>query len=426
MRKSTAAAATAALTALALSFGGCAAGPQSAASNTATAAGGNKVLKISGWSGDEVMAALVEEFKKENPGVTVELSGLPWPQILTTINTQLTSGTAADVVVVFPGNGNPITAQTLAKGNYLQDLSAQSWVSKFSDVNKKVMGANGKILMVSNNFTIIPATYNTKALAAVGKKAPTTWTEVMELCTAATAKGKVAFALAGLAGGTYNYFPYALTSTLVDGPNPDFAAQQAAGQVSFSNSPWTDALTKYSDMVNAGCFTKDATGTSLEVAQGQVAKGDAVGIVTVSNQIGDIQKAAPSGSTFETAALPATDDPSQTVLPVGLGAGYGVNAKGNVELANKFMEFYMSEKGLNIALKSGSIFPTVPVAGFTPIPTLTGVAEQVQGGKTAAFPDQTWPNSNVNKVYGDQVQKLIGGKTTVQDALAAMDAAYSA
>lgn len=85
----------------------------------------------------------------------------------------------------------------------------------------------------------------------------------------------------------------------------------------------------------------------------------------------------------------------------------------------------MSDAGLQVALKAGSIFPSVPVEGFEPTPTLSGVAEQAQGDKTAAFPDQTWPNSNVTQVYLDELQKLLGGNTTVADALAAMDAAFT-
>lgn len=408
----------AAFSILAMGLAGCSTGASGGGGDDST-------LTISGWSGDETMDAIVAAFEKENPGVKVEVTGLPWPNILTQINTELVSGTASDVVVVFAGNGNPITAQTLAKGDYLVDLSDQPWVSDFNDVTKAVMGADDEILMTSNNVTIIPATYNTQALEALGATAPQTWSEVLDLCAAAQDQGKVAYALGGLAGGTFHYLPYALSATLVDGANPDFSAEQAAGDVTFSDSEWTTVLDQYTEMQDAGCFTKDTLGTSLEIAQEQVAKGDAVGIVTVSNQISDIEGYASEGTTFETAAFPATDDAAETILPVGLGAGYGVNAKGNVELAKKFIDFYMSDEGMNIALEVGSIFPSIAVDGFEPIPTLSGVAEQVQSDRTAAFPDQSWPNSNVNQVYMDGLQKLLGGQATVADSLKAMDDAYA-
>ncbi len=418
MRRITAIPAAAAAAA-ALMLAGCATGSDSGSG------GDDTTLTLSGWAGDDVMPKIIEQFEADNPGVTVEFAGLPWPDILTQINTELVSGTADDVVVVFPGNGNPITAQTLAKGNFLADLSSRPWTSSYNEANQTVMGADGKVLMGANNFTIIPATYNEQALESLGATVPTTWSEVLQLCSAARAEDKVAYALAGLAGGTYNYFAFALTATLVDGPNPDFAEQQAAGEVSFSDSEWGTAFDKYLELLDAGCFTDDALGTSLELAQQQVARGEAVGIVTVSNQLGDVERLAPEGTTFVTAPLPATDDPSDTVLPVGLGAGYGVNAKGNVDLATKFVDFYMSNEGMKIAVDSGSIFPSAPVEGFEPTPTLAGVTDAVQSDKTAAFPDQTWPNANVTQVFLDELQKLLGGRTSVTDALAAMDTAYN-
>ncbi|MFE1646124.1 ABC transporter substrate-binding protein [Microbacterium sp. P01] len=423
MRKATAAALpVVALTTLALGLAGCSSGPQSGSGGGSD---GDTVLTMSAWADDDIAAALIKKFEADNPGVTIDYTGLPWPGITTQINTELVSGTASDIVVVFPGNGGPIAAQVLAKGNYLADLSDAEWVGNYNDANKAVMGADDKILMGSNGFTIIPAVYNTQALEAVGATAPTTWSEVLDLCSTAKAQGKVAFALGALAGGNYNYLPYALSATLVYGPNPDFVEQQTSGDASFSDSEWTTVLDKYRELTDAGCFSADATGTSLEVAQGQVAKGEALGIVTVSPQISAIEEMAPEGTTFETAAFPATDDASETVLPVGLGAGYGVNAKSeHIDLAKKFVDFYLSEEGLNIALTTGSMFPSAPVDGFAAPEALAGVTEQAQGDKTFSFPDQTWPNAVVNQTYVDGLQAFLGGQTSASDLLKQMDDAF--
>ncbi len=383
-------------------------------------------LTMSGWAGDESMAAIIAGFEAANPGVTIKHIGLPWPNILTQINTELVSNTASDIVVVFPGNGNPITAQTLAKGSFLEDLTSQSWTSNFNAANQAVMGADGKVLMGANNFTIIPAIYNTQALEALGKTAPTTFSDVLGLCKAAKADGKVAYAMAGLAGGNLSHYIYALTATLVYGPNPDFAAQQTTGDATFSDSEWTTSLDKFLQMSDAGCFTTDPLGTAIEVAQGHVAKGDAVAIVTVSNQIGDIETMAPEGTTFQTAPLPATDNPDETILPVGLGAGYGVNASSeHMDLANKFMEYYLSTEGVQVALDAGSLIPSVPVDGYEPTATLSGVYPLTQGDKTVSFPDQSWPNSALGQIYNDEMQKVLGGQTSPADALAVMDAAFN-
>jgi raffinose/stachyose/melibiose transport system substrate-binding protein len=380
---------------------------------------------MSGWSDDKTMDALIAQFQTDNPGVTVKHIGLPWPDILTQINTELVSGTASDVVVAFPGNGNPITVQTLAKGNYLADLSSASWASKFSAGTKSVMSAGDKVLMAADNSGIIPAIYNKGALDAVGATPPTTWSQVLALCSTAKAKGKVAYALGGANGGNLSHYLYALTATLVYSPDSTFSQDLAAGTATFAGSKWEAAITGLLQMRDAGCFSKNPLGTTIDIAQKQVATGDALGIVTVSQQITTIQKLAATGTNFETAPLPATDNAADTVLPVGLGAGYGVNANSkNVDLAKKFVDFYMSDAGLNIAVTAGSNFPSIPLAGYTPSAALAGVATQAQSGKTAPYPDQLWPNSVVNQTYQDQMQLVFGDKASIQDALKAMDLAY--
>jgi raffinose/stachyose/melibiose transport system substrate-binding protein len=421
MRKAIAALPVVVLTALGLGLAGCSAGPQS---NSGGANGGT-VLKMSGWADDDVAAALIKKFEEDNPGVTIDYTGLPWPGITTQINTELVSGTASDIVVVFPGNGGPIAAQTLAKGNYLADLSSSEWVSKYNDANKAVMGADGKILMGANASTIIPAIYNSQALKALGATAPSTFSEVLALCGTAKAQGKVAYGLSAVAGGNYPYLPYALSASLVYGPTPDFVEQQTEGKATFAGSKWTTVLDKYRQMVDAGCFTKDATGTSLDVAQEQVAKGDAIGMVAVSPQIKTIEGKAPAGTTFETAAFPATDNKSETILPVGLGAGLGVNAKSkNIDLAKKFVDLYLSETGMKIALETSSLFPSAPVEGYTPPANLAGVAEHARSEKTFSFPDQTWPNASVNQTYTEGLQAFIGGNSSAEDLLKQMDDAF--
>ncbi len=145
---------------------------------------------------------------------------------------------------------------------------------------------------------------------------------------------------------------------------------------------------------------------NLDTAQNQVAKGDAVGIVTVSNQIATIQGKAASGTKFETAAFPATDTAADTYLPVGLGAGYGVNAKSkNQALAKKFINYFMSKQGIDSAIKNGSIFPSIADGDFAHDAALDGVLDQASGDKTVSFPDQLWPNANVQQVTQDHCRR---------------------
>ena len=154
MRKRTAATSIVTVTALALSLTAC------ASDSGESAASDSQTITWSGWAGDEVAEALIAQFEADHPGVSINHTGLPWPDILTQISTELVSGTASDIVAVFPGNGNPITVDTVAPGGYLEDLTSQPWASSFSPANQRMMEVDGKIYMGANNVTILPAVYN--------------------------------------------------------------------------------------------------------------------------------------------------------------------------------------------------------------------------------------------------------------------------
>ena len=143
-------------------------------------------------------------------------------------------------------------------------------------------------------------------------------------------------------------------------------------------------------MVDAGCFTADATGTALDIAQGQVASGDALGIVTVSPQISQIEEMAPEGTTFET-ALPATNDPSQTKLHRGTRCRlWSQREVEDVEFGQEVRRFDLRKEGLKIASRTRPIYPSAPVEGSTRPPALAGVSEQAGSDQTAP-PTSTWP-----------------------------------
>src|SRR5688572_16519185 len=73
---------------------------------------------------------VVKAFEAANPGVKVNFTTGGADQYQQQIRTQLASGTAPDVMSVWPGNGNPGATFVLAKPGYLLDLSDQPWASK--------------------------------------------------------------------------------------------------------------------------------------------------------------------------------------------------------------------------------------------------------------------------------------------------------
>ncbi|WP_308289748.1 extracellular solute-binding protein [Streptomyces muensis] len=210
------------------------------------------------------------------------------------------------------------------------------------------------------------------------------------------------------------------------GSDRDFDQKMQAGQATFAKSPWTTALDKYLTMEKTGCFQKNPLGTNYEASQQLAATGKTLGIVQGNWVIALLKGKNPKG-TFTFKALPATDDPSQTLIPAAAGAGYGVNAKAkNPELALKFVNFVMSPEGMNLFVKKQGSLPSLPDTGHEVDPSLTELSTFIEGDRTVPFMDQLWPNAKVQQTMLSGLQEIFSGQSTPRELLRDMDTEYKA
>lgn len=371
------------------------------------------------------MDAVVAAFKKANPGTDVNVTYADSDPYQSTLRTQLSSGTAPDVFFAWPGNGNPGAIAVLGPQGYLDDLSGQPWAKQIPQGIQSVTRIDGKTYILPVTYTGIGAIYNKKTLADVGKAEPTTWSQVLELCDAAKAKGKVAFALGDQTPWVTQMVDYALVATTVYAQNPDFNAQQAAGKAQFSGSGWKTAMDKYLEMNKRGCFSKDPLGTSVDEANRQVGQGDAVAAVQVLAVTGQIEGTAPAGTEFGMFPLPATDNPADTRMPGAAGGAYAVNAKsGKKALGEKFIDFMAEPQNMNLYASKDSAAPALPNDTFRPDPAFAPLLAYQKENKTVPFMDQLWPNPKVQQVHLSGVQDLLSGRADPDSVLKQMDSTY--
>lgn len=369
---------------------------------------------------------VVKAFETANPGVRVRYTTSGADQYQQQIRTQLSSGTAPDVMSVWPGNGNPAASYVLARPGYLRDLSDQPWAAKLPAAVKSVAQYQGKTYDAIFGQNGIGAIYNQQALAKAGLTPPDTWTKLLAFCRAAKAKGTPAFALGNQDNWVTQLVLYALVATTVYGPDREFDQKMQAGQATFALSPWTTALDKYLTMQKSGCFQKNPLGTNYEASQQLAAAGKTLGIVQGNWVIALLKQKNPQG-TFILKALPATNDPSQTLIPAAAGAGYGVNAKAkNPQLALKFVNFVMSPQGMNLFAKKQGALPSLPDTGFAVDPSLTELSQFIRSNRTVPFMDQRWPNAKVQQTMLSGLQEIFSGQSTPQKLLKDMDTDYEA
>ncbi|MGW9131810.1 ABC transporter substrate-binding protein [Streptomyces sp. NPDC055681] len=399
-----------------------------ACSSTASSSGGSSgaTLRISSTASEKAsLDAVVAAFEKANPDTKINVTYADTDPYQSTLRTQLSSGTAPDVFFAWPGNGNAGAIEVLAPGGYLADLSGQGWAKRVPDGVKSVTQVKGKTYVLPLTFTGIAAIYNKKALDETGKGEPKTWTDVLQLCDAAKEKGKVAFALGNQTPWVTQLIDYALVSSLVYAKDKGFDAQQKAGKVSFADSGWKTAMDKYLEMNKRGCFSKNPLGTSVDTANQQVGKGDAVASVQVLAVAGQIKDAAPAGTEFGTFALPATDNAADTRMPGAAGGAYAVNAKsGKTAAAEKFLDFLAEPENINLYATKGNAGPALPNDAFKPDPSFATLLSYQEQNKTVPFMDQLWPNAKVQQEHLSGVQELFSGKSTPKEVLGRMDSTY--
>ncbi|TDO30661.1 raffinose/stachyose/melibiose transport system substrate-binding protein [Kribbella sp. VKM Ac-2527] len=369
---------------------------------------------------------VIEAFKKANPGVDVRFTTSGADQYQQQIRTQLSSGTAPDVMSVWPGNGNPGATYVLAQPGYLLDLSDQAWAAKLPPAIKSVAQYEDKTYTAIFGQNGIGAVYNQDALDKSGLTPPGTWTELLSFCKAAAAKGTPAFALGNQDNWVTQIVLYALVATTVFGPDREFASKMEAGQATFADSPWTTAMDKYLQMEKTGCFQKNPLGTSYEASQTLAATGKTLGIIQGNWVVALLKGKNPAGK-FTLKALPATDNPSEFLMPAAAGAGYGVNAKAkNKDLALKFVNFVMSPEGMNLFVKKQGGLPSLPDTGYTADPSLAELSTYITDNKTVPFMDQLWPNPKVQQTMLSGLQEIFSNQSTPDKVLKAMDTDYKA
>ena len=395
----------------------------SSGTNAGSGSGKDNVLTLASVDQGSI-EDVVKAFEAANPGVKVNFTTGGADQYQQQIRTQLASGTAPDVMTVWPGNGNPATVTLLAKSGYLLDLSDQPWAAQLPDGFKKVAQYEGKTYNALFGLNGIGAVYNDDAMQKAGLTAPGTWTDMLAFCKAAAGKGTPAFALGIQDNWVTQLVLYALVATNVYGADKDFDTKLQSGQTTFAGSPWADAMDKYLQMNTAGCFQKDPLGTSYEASQTLAATGKTLGIVQGNWVVALLKGKNPQGK-FTMKALPGNDNPASFIMPGAAGAGYGINAKAkNKELALKFITFVMSPAGMKLFNEKQGSLPTLPDAGTVVDPGLAELTTFVKDNRTVPFMDQLFPNPKVGANMITGIQELFSKQATPAEVLSKMDVDY--
>jgi raffinose/stachyose/melibiose transport system substrate-binding protein len=386
--------------------------------------GGDGEIVVSVWDDgrpESSVDAAARDFEKAHPDLTVTVRKTPFDQHLQALRRQLGAGRAPDVAMTLVGYGESATVRALADKDLLADLRRAPWAGK---VPAGLAGA------VGDGAAVYAFPVDSMAIGVVAKKGtavPGTYSGLLAACRGAVRDGRVAFALGGHENSKMPHsVGFALAASTVYADDPGYGGKRLRDEVTFAGSPgWREAVARFGEMRDAGCFGEDAAGTTREAAARALGEGDALMAVAPTVTLPMWQAAAPDAE-FTVAPFPGADDPGRIRVPAGAGGGLVVPAKASdAALGRKFIDFYARHRARYAAL-DGAV-PAVPDdSGGPRAPGYAAALEPyLREGRTAPVMDQQWPNPELIARFDSGLVEMLTGRTEPADVLESMDALWT-
>jgi raffinose/stachyose/melibiose transport system substrate-binding protein len=408
-RRKLAAALVAVTTAIALAACG---GPSS---GTGGSEEENGTLTFFSWDSEQTMAPIIEEFEKQNPGITVEFSSAPpVAEYISTLQARILSGTAADVFAIAAENKT-----NLIDNGAVVDLTDEPFMAKLTQFNKDTYGKDGRSYGASISSWGGGIMYNKELLAKAGvKEVPESWDEFLALCSKLKDQGvkypflesvqAMPIVVAAFVGSENAAMGGTLDQKIFDGSST-FAAT------------WTEPVTRWNELYTQGLVPKDVVGLTADQVRDEFTSGRAAMIPAGPWEVAPIQKANPDLE-FEMQLVPGMRGPEPYIAGAA-SPGLAINAKAkNPEAAKKFIAFYTDAKTVAMYNKATDAITTT--TDFEPVidKSLTPIVEPVRAGEIY-LPQIAWQRCQdaLNLEATAQLQQVVQGKTSPGDAAAALD-----
>lgn len=372
------------------------------------------------------LTGLVEGFESES-GLTLDISSANTDELNQQLRVQLTSGTAADVIRVSPGFSSPVAAGVLGQEGELADLSDAAWVSDLTDDARSLAEVDGQVMAMPVSRNAIVMAYNRSVFEDAGVEVPTTWSELLAACDALADAGVTPIAAPFQGGIYFQFWVYAMASTLVYPANPEIDAQMAAGETSFTDSAeWNAAFERIAELNDAGYFSDGLLGIPPDQGLQSVATGESAMVLLVSAGLPQLYGYSDGGEEdFGVFAVPATDDAAGTHVPLAPDF-LAVNANAsNPEGAREFLDYLAQPENVESYANEMGVLPGLGVDVTLESTALDPIMPLLEEGRTTGYANYLWPNGDVQQTMLQSGQEWLDGSITLADLLGQMDAEYA-
>ncbi|TDE13032.1 ABC transporter substrate-binding protein [Jiangella asiatica] len=372
------------------------------------------------------LAPLVEAYQEET-GTTVDISSANTDELNQQLRVQLTSGTAADLIRVSPGNSSPVAAGVLGREGELADLTDAAWTADLSDDTRALAEVDGQVLAFPVSRNAIVMAYNKQVFADAGLEVPTTWSELVAACQALADAGVTPIAAPFQGGIYFQFWVYALAATLVYPENPDIDEQLAAGETTLAtNAAWGEVFARIAELRDAGFLSEGMLGLPPDQGLQSVATGESAMVLLVSAGLPQLHGYSDQGAeAFDVFALPASDDAASTHVPVAPDFLAVNGAAEDPDAALAFLEFLAQPENVEAYANEMGVLPGLDVGVSLDSATLDPIEPLLAEGRSVGYANYLWPNGDVQQTMLQSGQEWLDGAIETADLLTQMDAEYA-
>ena len=413
----------AATAAAAAVIAGCGGGDDNNSSSSSKSTTGNAAAKLSGsidvWIMDpgspavqKVVKQYGTDFQAKHPGTTVNIEFVPWAQAHDKFVTAIAGGKVPDVAEM----GTTWTPEFADQGGLVEQpkLKAGDYVSSLVDaatLNGKVYGkpwyAGARALI-----------YRKDILEKAGiDKPPTNWDEMMAAAKQIKAKVPNVYPVSYTGLSEHMYLP---------------TIWQAGGQIATQNGEtWKSALNSpeaakaleyYASFYKDGLDPKAAVGWEEPDAQTAFINGDVAMLIAggwTYNSIIDTKPALKDK--IGTALEPSGPSGKNTAFAGGSHLVQFQESK-NKDLGAAFVDFMLEPTELNKFTSAVGFLPGttegIKTSGYLDDPVRKPFAEQLLDHSAVYPPSPKWGGLEGANIFDGQVQKVMKGQATPQQAVA--------
>lgn len=392
----------------------------------------NMVESLTNPARTDLLKGLIADFEKQNPKIKVNLVSPPTEQADQKIQQMLQSGSGVDTLEV-----RDITVGPWSNNGWLYDMNKDldgwtGWQAMTDNAVKAAKDTKGRTYFVPYGFYGLSLFYRTDLIKDAGfSKPPATWDELLKQATAIHDPAKRRYGYAFRGGANANSNATAIIEAYVaDRIDPANGFRLADGKTIFSAPEAQDAMETYLKLFQQASPKSSVSWGYPEMVEG-FSNGSTAFLLQDPEVIATVTESkSVSKDQWDTAPLIAGPS-GRTVQPLAT-AGWGV-AKGSKHKAEavKLVEFLSEGEASTAFTKKNSLVPILKSATEDPFyrtgpwssyVTMTQNPEKYQVVTQPRGVD--WWTEWQQKSDAD-VQKMILGKMTPRELLAAWDAYWT-